>query len=256
MAKQRHSNPFTISSVNNDAPFYFSASQLLDFYSCPARYSFSRRLAYRGVLSKQIQDGLDAHALMAGTPKSGSPSARAVRIVQRIRNFMEERYEVSRTEDRQDFSISGGFHLLRTIDAIATDNKGGVLLDYKIVGSQWDIIPEFDLAPRAAGFQAQCYLIPPPGEEWPGRIHFIVADDQYVKSYEYVRRPDDLENVLSAARLMREAWRSKNLPKNRGYQCHSYCHFRQVCYEEKDWEDQYEPVENDPGRPDLRYREE
>ena len=234
--------------------FFVSASQLADFFQCNAKYDFSRKMAPKKPLSPQIRDGIAVHELMADQKLSVRASKRAIDVLENLTRFVDRRYEISGREIKQEIELSNEIHLLRTVDAVATDSLGPVVIDYKITNRQWDVIPELNLAPRAAGFQAQCYLIPS-GDNWPGRIHFVVADDEQIKVYEYERGRDDLANVLAAAENMKVAWDTGRLPKNRGYMCHSFCQWRRICYDEKDAIEDYELVENSPYHADLRYLE-
>ena len=203
--------------------FYVSASQLIAYHQCPARYAFTRRLAPLRPPAWYVSDGIVGHALMAEEEKPPQGiTARAIRLVERVRAFMEQNYEVLDRELEQELGIHGAIRLLRKIDALAEDDLGRVVIDYKFVGSQWDVIPELDTAPKAAGFQSKCYLAPSE-EGWPNRMHYVVVSDDTLKVYKYASRPDDLREVVDAATNMKEAWDAQRLPRNEGYQCHQYC---------------------------------
>lgn len=259
MAKTRASPRSTKSSKESSRDFYFTASQLIAFYQCPAKYAFSRAMASRLPPSPWLRDGNDAHRIMAGKGQEvQKASRRASKLAQRAWRFMQKNYGPIRgTEISQSLRVSSGFVLLRTLDALAEDSKGSVIIDYKFTGQQWDIIQELDLAPRAAGFQAKCYLISPDDiTDWPTRIHFVVVDDDGIERYEYSTHDGDFDEVLNAAKLMKHAWDNKLMPKNRGYLCHTYCDFRQPCFDEKDWRDDFDERDNDPYSRDVRYRDE
>ena len=239
--------------------FYVSASQLIAYHQCPARYAFTRRLASLRPPAHFIADGIAGHALMAREERLPvGINARVIRLVERTRNYMDKHYEidVGNVELEQELGLRGDIQLLRKIDALAEDDLGRVVIDYKFVGSQWDVIPELGLAPKAAGFQSKCYLIPPPETDWPDRIHYVVVSDDALKVYKYSTRPDDLKEVVDASVNMKTAWDAQRLPRNEGYACHSYCPFRAPCFGEKDWESDFKSVENDPYSRDVRYRNE
>lgn len=245
--------------------FYVSASQLAQYYQCPARYQFSRQ--YRSVVQESwwLRDGNDGHAIMAGEDvEDVQPSARALRLVEAVQQFVDARYDISGTEVEQVFPITPVIKLQRKIDAVAKDKLGPVILDYKFVGKPWDVIPQTGwgkLAPKASGIQAKSYVYSPPGailrprQVWPSRIHFIVSsDDGGVAVHEYIKRPGDQKCIQDAARSMKMAWDKQQMPKIEGFLCHSYCDKRAVCFEEPDWQDDYEEIRNSPYRLDIRYR--
>jgi hypothetical protein len=243
--------------------FYVSASQLSQYYQCPARYAFSRR--YKPVAPDPwwLQDGNDAHAVMAGDDvEELQPSARALRLVESAQQLVSARYDVLGTEVEQVFPITPVIKLQRKLDAIAKDNKGPVILDYKFVGRPWNVIPHTGygpMAPKASGIQSKCYLYPPPTKLnhfniWPSRIHYIVASDDDIKVHEYITRPGDQKTVQNASRALKAAWDKQWMPKMEGFLCHTYCDKRAVCFEEPAWQDEYEEIKNDPYRLDVRYR--
>ena len=246
--------------ISDSNIFYVSVSQLIAFHQCPARYSFTRKMASLKPPSWFIQDGIIGHALMAGKEESlDKITPRAVRLSERVKEYIEKNYKIHGVEIEQNIVLSRNINLLRTIDALGEDKDGGILLDYKFVGSQWDVIPELNLAPKAAGFQSKAYLISPessdPYDVWPSRMHYVVVSDNDLVVYKYETRSTDFKDVLDAAKNMKVAWDRQRLPRNESYACHSYCDFRAPCFDEKDWEVDYREVDNDPYRPDIRYRD-
>ena len=243
--------------------FHVSASQLSQYYQCPARYAFSRQ--YRPVAPDPwwLQDGNDSHAIMAGEDvEEVQPSARALRLVEAAQQLVGARYSILGTEVEQIFPITPVIKLQRKLDAIATDSTGPVIIDYKFVGRPWDVIPATGygrMAPKASGIQSKCYLYPPPPKlnqfgHWPSRIHYVVVDDDNINVHEYISRPGDRKQVQDAARALKKSWDNQWLPKMEGFLCHKYCDKRAVCFEEPEWEDEYEEIKNDPYRLDVRYR--
>ena len=244
--------------------FYVSASQLSQYYQCPARYSFSRQYRHLAREPYWLRDGKDAHAIMAGEDVEDlKPSARALRLVEATKRLVDSRYDILATEVEQIFPITTVIKLQRKLDAIAEDSIGPVIIDYKFVGKPWDIIPQTGygaMAPKASGIQSKSYLYTPPKKlvkplsTWPSRIHFIVSADDNIEVHEYIRRPGDQGQIQDAARSLKMAWDKQWLPKVEGFLCASYCDKREVCFEEPDWQSQYEEVKNDPYRTDIRYR--
>ena len=234
--------------------FYVSASQLMMFLGCPAKYAYTRSWKYEGAKSWWLQDGIDAHALLAG--ENVQCSARALRLVNAVkRHLKKQKYEIVDREVRQLIQLGEGIVLQRTIDAFAMQDGRPVLLDYKFVTKPWEVIDETNITPKAWSLQAAAYLIPPedpfPFDEWPMRMVFIVADNNKIHEHEAGGDPED---VIQAALLMRWAWENDSLPRNPGFLCARYCDMRQICFEEDGWEELYDYEPNFPDALDRRYR--
>jgi len=245
----------------SDRLFYISASQLGTFFQCPARYAFTRQYVSLDEDPWWLRDGTIAHKIMAGQEYENS--ARAVRMAGMAQEYLQrKKYEILGNEIKQLIRLTSVIRLQRTIDVLAVDGDGPVLLDFKFTGKAWDQTPE-GIAPKATGFQSQCYLIEPddpaPFNKWPERIHFIVVDEDRVEMYPYTRRPDDLREIRQAAAMMKKSWDKQWLPKVRGHLCARYCEMRRVCFQEEGefgWRYFYDPISNDPYKPDVRYEKE
>ena len=221
--------------------FYISPSRLSSFYTCPASYQY-RMNWERKELPPAIRDGIAAHQMLSDEVPE--------RMTSRARSFFEALssmrreggYEILASEVRQEIPLGDDIILVRVIDAIAKLNGVPILVDYKTATWPWKAIDGTGLYPKAMGFQAVAYLIPPPDpsplKRWPEKIDFLVAPEkgaEAVYSYEYFE--EDQDNLMQAIELVRSAG---VYPRNRSYGC-NYCSFMEMCYGLPRWEDLYLP---------------
>lgn len=222
--------------------FYTSASALEAFFACPARYQFRKKWITKS-FNKDLQDGLDAHSVMAGDIPA-KMSRWAHNFTKDLRTLIDMGgYDILETEEKQFVEIVDGLIIVRIIDAIALDIDAGelVLIDYKTGTWPWSQIGEEPdrVCPKAYTFQATSYLIPPDDEaEWPTEIHFLVATQKgppIVFKYHY--NQEDVSNLFEAIGHVRD---NRHLSiKHRGYTCRT-CEFAPLCFEIPNYEDLYE----------------
>lgn len=224
--------------------FYISASALEAFFACPARYQFRKKWITKS-FNKDLQDGLDAHSVMAGEIPA-KMSRRALNFTKDLRTLIDrEGYDIRETEEKQFVEVEGGIVIVRVIDAIAMDIDAGelVLIDYKTGTWPWSQIGEEPdkICPKAYTFQATSYLIPPndvPEASWPTEIHFLVATQKGPPVvFKYHFNWDDHSNLREAIEHVRE--NSQLNLKHRGYTCRT-CEFAPLCFEIPNYEDLYE----------------
>lgn len=240
-----------------------SASSMMAFFKCPAAYRFGRIFASLTQKSS-LTDGSHAHAIMTGEDPEGA-SAKAKAYAQTFRDACERfkfLLDPSLQEVNQLFTIFPGIELNRIIDGIATLPSGEqVLLDWKTTSDlkYWPKVVQAEtpngygsVSPKASGFQAVSYLIPPPNDvmnsigmtEWPTKIYFVVGTaNGEMELHPYTLKDGDIEEFITAARLMRGAVEGNFLPAVRGDGCGvggpMECDFVKVCYNVKNWEHYY-----------------
>jgi CRISPR/Cas system-associated exonuclease Cas4 (RecB family) len=224
--------------------FVVSASGLRKFFECPFKYALHMRMRPRQI-PQFYQDGLDVHALMAG--EKCAPNERSIRMAKMLTELVEGRgYEILDTEVKQYVHLTKGIKLVRVLDALAYDEDGKVIIDYKTSKKLWDKISATS-APAGMGFQAQTYVEPGTFVDWPDRIDFLIVASapagadyrKYTDVVSYEWNQPDHENLIRAAQMVKDATKSGNFPKNRGAHC-VYCDFMAACYEQPGWKDKFE----------------
>ena len=222
--------------------FPISKSELEAYFDCPAKYQFMRRWQPL-VVNQELQDGIDAHAILAGA--SGLPAnPRAIKLAGALGD-LEAGYtlaDVGGQPWREQYQIVPwqGFAIRRMIDAGGWLKRTPVLIDYKTANWAWT--PIEGIYPKALGFQPAMYLIPPPDpapfKAWPERLDFLVAPSKGKSNIvAYERDEHDEANLLEAATIVAEA---KAFPKVQGWKCER-CPFFDVCLETDQWQKKYEP---------------
>ena len=221
------------------SPFRISATALKNFYTCPQRYLYYTELEPLQPKPKWLQDGIDAHALMAGeTVPKASPEA--TRHYARLTDLVEiAELRILAREVRQEIKLTRYVNLVRIIDALGYDKYGQpVLMDYKTVNKMW-----YGRAFETETFQTQVYLLPPekpkPLSAWPTTMLYLVSSgDGKQQIFPSRKDKDDRENVIHAVGVIRDAAKRGWFPKNRGYNCR-YCDFCDACYKAPGWEKLY-----------------
>lgn len=239
---------------------YLSASALSAYFACPAKYEYGLRWEALET-PVAIQDGLDAHAILAGE-RVEKPSARARSFANRARELYEGLgYRPLLVDGRpirevkQRISLPKSAVLSRIIDHIAIDPADGkpVIVDWKT--GTWPWHSDAFATPQSMGFQAVIYTLPPAAadflglDEWPRRISFFsVPEKGENKVYTYEPTEEDEKNLWQAVKLMRLGADERLYPKLRGYQCNTgktKCPFYEVCYNIPGWEKLYKERKHD-----------
>ena len=215
-------------------PFYISPSALGHYFTCPAKYAYSRQWRAARV-DQALTDGVDAHAIVAGI-KTPTASMAALAFVARIRRTLKTEYQsVSRQKEiRDELRLAGGVVLVRIIDRLGVNRAGDPrVIDYKTGTWPWKTYPH-NTVPKARGFQATAYTLPPSKrlagirpEAWPQAVDFLTVPSQGGTTiHTYVQTGEDVTNLLEAIEIVRSA---DKFPKVRGIAC-DYCPFRSKCF--------------------------
>lgn len=239
-----------------------SASGMNSFFTCPMAYWLGTQ--YRPAKTPQhFIDGSSVHKLMEGK-EAPEASQRAKEYYQTLKET-QEKWDIlidpAHHEIEQIFEIYPGINLHRIIDAIGFVNSVPVLIDWKTSSSldYWDKVSQAwiqsgysSIAPKASGFQALAYLLPPPKEmlkalgldSWPQTIYFVVGTSRREAGiFPYSIQEGDTEVLISAARIMAGSIKQGLFPRVRGEACHSntpiQCGMLQACFETKGWEALY-----------------
>lgn len=216
--------------------FITSASALDSFFTCAARYDFSRRWTPLEI-GKDLQDGLDAHAILQGV-KPEKPSLRAKQFAYGLRLLEAERHYTILSREQEDYvPLVKGIVLHRRMDAIAVVGAGQVAVDYKTTRYVWSPLEGTDVVPKSMTFQAATYSLPNPETRLrPKRVDFLVVDERGgSRIFTYRKRKQDIDNLIEAAQVVKSA---KVFPKHQGLSCH-YCSFAQMCYDTPGWKAKY-----------------
>ena len=221
-----------------------SPSSIQSFFDsrCPAAWNYSRQLEPL-VEDEWLSRGTLVHSMMAGDTDPTSVTDNLAQIF--YKKLLEEQRKqgitVLKSEVWRVIELTKHIQLRMRIDAFALRRNKEVVVDWKTAGAPWKVVEgkEQYVAPSAVSFQAVAYVAEGDEASWPQEMMFIVAPARGKPStFFYYRNKADYENLVNAANLVREAIRSNNFPKIRGYACHE-CKFKAVCYEAFDWESKY-----------------
>lgn len=226
-------------------PFVIHQSDLNAYFDCPARYRLTHKWSPL-VPPAPLRIGGQTHKLLEGLDPEQIESLdpAAVRFYERLRQLESDHgYKIIAREVHQIIPIAPGVLLDRRLDALAkTDTGLRVVLDYKTATWPWSTYhtTQGEVAPKAMGFQAPGYLIPPPDEDWPARMDFIVAPerDKKGKVFTFIRSAEEEENFLAAVEIVRKA---KVFPMVKGHKCDG-CTMRGPCLDEIDWQSHYRRI--------------
>lgn len=241
-----------------------SASSISRFYTCPMAYKLSRQ--YKLAQEPQhFKDGTDAHAMMTGAnvPTASPKALEYFKSLDKLRTQWGLKIEKGHQEVDQKFEIYPGIILHRIVDALAMLHDNLLVIDWKTASmlDYWAVaVSNANLDggstygkvyPKAAGFQAIAYLIPPPKDEmkrlkitsWPNTIYFAVGTSRGTNAmYPYTLQEGDIENFIGAARMCAAAIRQDIYPKVKD-SCKvgepMECSYLSACYQVKDWEKSY-----------------
>jgi hypothetical protein len=251
--------------VKNKTAVQVSQSGLESFFQCPAKFRYMTECEPTAI-NQVLKIGIETHAILAGQMEKGQGEfafesdqyADTLRQIAEDNGILVDHHEVT-----QMIEIEEGIHLKRIIDGIgtweyATDEFLPVLVDWKT--SEKGDWPSFRggkgwVAPKAWGFQAVSYLIPPGDDElerlnlkaWPKTILFVVGNMRgrgVVIPYSVGMDPEGEENFHEACRLFRWSVNTHTYPKIRGYACglpdtKFSCPFISACYRIGKWKDDY-----------------
>lgn len=242
----------------NDNQVQLSASAMEAYFQCPRKLLMASRWQGTQMATAQ-RDGLDAHSLMAGDLcPHASPTACA--YAETLTDLaLANGITVNHHEVLQTFEIGDDVIFKRIIDGIGEYQGVPVLIDWKTAKKgEW---PSFHhnrkkYVPKARGFQAVAYLIPPPPEElerlgldaWPEQILFVIGDAYGGGEIVALKRDADLEvNFYRACWKVAEAIRNDDFPAYYGGSCGLLgtswaCDFIPICYNLPDWEAMYSPI--------------
>lgn len=232
--------------------FEINASRLSMFFACPARYAFSLKWQRRApYVAAHLKQGTNVHALMAGTePPFDAPQPFVQnKMVEEMRLATAGYKWVGEPETKQRVRLTAGLYLNRTIDRMGTFQRRDRIVDWKTANKSWWTSMAAGtgevISPRAMGFQAKTYLIPPDKpapfkKAWPTLIEFVVSDGSNTTVHRYEAKPGDRQTLIDAVQLVESA---TSFPAVRGYGC-QWCDFFEMCFETKGYKTKYEPLQD------------
>lgn len=223
--------------------FIISASGLAKFFTCPRQYLLSRMYQPRFV-PEWMELGSMVHSILeTGEVPPGKLGAEASTIAGRISSTVQtEGYDLRDTEVKQFVPLTEGITLVRVLDAIGYRHGIPVVVDYKVPVRPWETVGQ--KAPKGSGFQAAAYLVADQTQasDWAqaDRIDFVVAPRERVgvSIYPYHWNKKDQEELIQAAKIVKEANRRNYFPANRGHAC-TWCPWQAACYETSGWKSHY-----------------
>jgi RecB family exonuclease len=215
-----------------------SPSSLDAYYQCPARYRYQKGWS-KVKLDTDLQDGIDAHALMAGLDYHAvNPSNRALNFAAKLKELLvEQGYTlVTGWSEHKLTWTYGPLRARGIVDGLAwTKEHELVVIDYKTGTWPWyEFAP--GCSPKALGsFQSVVYTLPPDQFEkspeipyWPRELHYLTVSERGASAvYSYHRSEADTENFVEAVAVVEAA---KRFPKHRGSHCR-YCPFLTKCFD-------------------------
>jgi len=213
------------------------------FLTCPRMYALQREMK-----PKEISDwfvlGNDVHAIMEGRGVE-EPHPKALDLAMRLK-ALDRKYQPIEREltQRIRLKIRSNIVLHRRIDMLAVDGAGiPAVVDYKTGSRRWQ--EKEGKVPKACGLQAVAYTMPTKVEKawdiraWPNRIDFLVATlDGTTEKHSYHLRPQDVEELVEVADMVRMAAKLGTFPRHVGFSC-GFCDFAKACFERPGWEDSY-----------------
>jgi hypothetical protein len=227
--------------------FYTSPSALSNYFSCPAKYAYSRAWKPAKV-DADLQDGIMAHAVMELRTRQDWPASglmpkditsRAAQYVNKLSGLMrDEGYQLLRggAEKKMSAELPGQIVLRHIVDQIAVTREGEpVILDYKTGDWPWKEKRPGESGKSLGSYASVTYLLPRKVKglgvrglkQWPQRIDYLkVSSNGKPQVFTYRPVQADLDNLIEAAGVVRAA---TAFPRNRGINC-DYCPFRSKCF--------------------------
>lgn len=233
-----------------------SQSALEAFFQCPARLKYMSQWSTK-TLSRELQDGVDAHALLTGIDVP-TASPRAIGYYESLFDLAAQYgIELIGQEVTQYIELGNNIVYKRIIDGVGTWHGQPVLIDWKTSGKgPWPTFAgpaKTRIAPKARTFQGVSYLLPPSDEEiasfgfdeWPYTMLFLVSDASgHGEAAAYTYDQADADNFYAACDLVAHAIRTDNFPHVRGGVCGLpgtswQCSYLHLCYQLPGWEAMY-----------------
>lgn len=237
-----------------------SASSIDRYFSCPCKYRFAQQYKPKKALPQHFIDGLATHSKLSG--QDAVLTERAQVYYNTLKEVEElHQFNITHRELDQIFSFDQ-VELHRIIDGVGYRSQTPIIIDYKTSSKLWGHIPAgysntvSSVSPKSEGFQAVVYLIPPPEDmmvvkPWAKRLYFLVATSSGEwEVIEYRRKKKDYDNLKHAIKQIVWAEKSGCFPQYKGFACGSSmfpCDFQAICYEQKDWWEQYDEKSIDTG---------
>jgi hypothetical protein len=226
-----------------------SATSLEKFLTCPYQYVMYRQLRPR-VVSKALQDGLDAHAILSGEDTATTPSTDATTYASFLANLEAfNGYDILEREYTNYVRVKTGAVLHRRVDFLALSKFSVPCVgDYKTSKYQWAVVER--TVPRSSGIQAIAYtwpaVLPKRGVghrlrgEWPSKCDFLVCTlSGWADTFAYQRNESDMNEFVEVVDMVRDATRLGRFPRHKGYMCQN-CDFAAACFERAGWQEKYD----------------
>lgn len=202
-------------------------------------------------VDRELQDGIDAHALVAKQTNALAVSPRAALFAARFVR-MEQGYTMYDWREQYQRVTWAGITFRRIIDAGGEISYGDpVLIDYKTATWPWET--KGGMTAKASGFQGTIYLLPPadlgPFTRWPEMMDYLVAPERgQDQIFTYMRNEADESNLVDAVAMVEEGVAKKRFPKQQGFGC-KYCPFYDMCYRTDGWQKKYKRKEERVWQP-------